>query len=148
MVLEFTAFNDVRCTLGEGPVYDSRRNVLWYCDILGRKILSADIPSGTTRSWDFPSEVGSLGLCESGRLIVALRDEVGFFDPDEGVFELIAEIEADNPDTRLNDGKVGPDGAFWVGTMDDLDRPREATDRLRSTASTRRWQGRARRSTG
>ena len=27
-------------------------------------------------------------------------------------------IEADRPETRLNDGKVGPDGAFWVGSMD------------------------------
>ena len=43
--------------------------------------------------------------------------------PTSGSFERIAEIEADNRhDTRLNDGKVGPDGAFWVGTMDDRDR--------------------------
>jgi sugar lactone lactonase YvrE len=26
-------------------------------------------------------------------------------------------------ETRLNDGKVGPDGAFWVGTMDDRGLP-------------------------
>jgi sugar lactone lactonase YvrE len=27
--------------------------------------------------------------------------------------------------TRLNDGKVGPDGAFWVGSIDDRGRNRE-----------------------
>ena len=73
----------------------------------------------STQTWSFRSEVGSLGLAESGRIVVALRSEVGLFDPESGIFERIAEIEADNPDTRLNDGKVGPDGAFWVGTMDD-----------------------------
>ena len=66
----------------------------------------------------FPSEVGSFGLAESGRLIVALRHQVGYFDPADGSFVLLAEIEKDRTDTRLNDGKVGPDGAYWVGSMD------------------------------
>ncbi len=30
---------------------------------------------------------------------------------------------------RLNDGKVGPDGAFWVGSMDER-APRQATGSL------------------
>jgi sugar lactone lactonase YvrE len=35
-------------------------------------------------------------------------------------FTEIARIETERGnDTRLNDGKVGPDGAFWVGSMDD-----------------------------
>jgi sugar lactone lactonase YvrE len=43
------------------------------------------------------------------------------FDPDSGAISgEIAVIEADRRDTRLNDGKVGPDGAFWVGTMHDV----------------------------
>ena len=41
------------------------------------------------------------------------------FDPETGARETVCSIEADVPDTRLNDGKVGPDGAFWVGSMDD-----------------------------
>ena len=57
-------------------------------------------------------------MCRSGRLIIALRDKVGLFDPDTEAFEELATIEKDNDGTRLNDGKVGPDGAFWVGTMD------------------------------
>lgn len=119
MTIEFTPINDVQCELGEGPVYDDRRDALWYCDILGRRIYCADVHSGKTRHWDFESEVGSLGMADSGKLVVALRDTVGLFDPDDGHFDPIASIEADRPETRLNDGKVGPDGAFWVGTMDD-----------------------------
>ena len=119
MSIQFKPINDVRCTLGECPVYDDRRDALWYCDILPGKIYRHDLRSGVTQAFEFPSEVGSFGLAESGRLIVALRAEVGLFDPDTGAFARIATIEADRPETRLNDGKVGPDGAFWVGTMDD-----------------------------
>lgn len=118
-MLDFKPLNTVRCELGEGPAYDERRNALWYCDIVQKAIHCCDLATGDTRSWTMASEVGSLGLADSGKLVVALRDEVGMFDPEDGTFERIASIEADIPDTRLNDGKVGPDGAFWVGTMDD-----------------------------
>ncbi|MCR4283581.1 MAG: SMP-30/gluconolactonase/LRE family protein, partial [Bauldia sp.] len=123
-MLAFSPINTVRCELGEGPVYDHRRNALWYCDIVGRKIHRHELGAGATREWSFPSEVGSLGVAQSGRLVVALRHTVGLFDPDTESFDEIAAIEAERgPDTRLNDGKVGPDGAFWVGTMDDRGLP-------------------------
>ena len=123
MTLEFTPVIDTRAELGESPVYDDWREALWYCDIVLCTLRQLDLKSGATRQWHFPSEVGSLGLAESGRLVVALRHEVGLFDPESGAFERIAEIEAGRQGTRLNDGKVGPDGAFWVGSMDDRDRP-------------------------
>ena len=34
-----------------------------------------------------------------------------------GEFRTLAIVEPDLPDNRLNEGRVGPDGAFWVGTM-------------------------------
>jgi sugar lactone lactonase YvrE len=122
-VLEFKALTDVRCELGESPVWDAPRRALWFCDIAGHAVHRIEIASGAHRQWRFPTEVASLGLAESGRLVVALRDVVGLFDPDSEDFTEIAVIERDRRDTRLNDGKVGPDGAFWVGTMDDSGRP-------------------------
>jgi sugar lactone lactonase YvrE len=122
--MQFAPINDVRCELGEGPVYDRRRNALWYCDIVGRRLLIYSLATRTTRDWTFPSEVGSIGVARSGRLVIALRHVVGLFDPDADRFEEIAHIEAERgAETRLNDGKVGPDGAFWVGTMDDRGMP-------------------------
>jgi sugar lactone lactonase YvrE len=120
MVIDFRPLTALRCELGESPVYDDRRHALWLCDIVNRTIHAIDLATETTQSWSMATEVGSLGLAESGNLVVALRHEVGLFDPDHGTFRRIAEIEADRGhDTRLNDGKVGPDGAFWVGSMDD-----------------------------
>ena len=125
MTMEFTPINDTRCALGESPVYDDRRDALWYCDIVACAVHAFFFREERTQSWNFDSEVGSLGLAESGRLVVALRSEVVLFDPETGASAPLAAIEADNPDTRLNDGKVGPDGAFWVGTMDDREAPRK-----------------------
>ena len=63
--------------------------------------------------------IGSCGLAADGRIVVALRSRVALFDPRTGRLEDLARPEPDRPGNRLNDGKVGPDGAFWVGSMDD-----------------------------
>jgi sugar lactone lactonase YvrE len=123
-LITFSPINTTRCELGEGPVYDRRRNALWYCDIPARTVHRFALADGAAGRWTFPSEVGSLGVAESGRLVVALRHTVGLFEPDSERFDEIAHIEmARGSETRLNDGKVGPDGAFWVGTMDDRGLP-------------------------
>jgi sugar lactone lactonase YvrE len=122
-MLDFKPLDEsIRCELGECPVYDDRRDALFYEDIVNRTIYRVDLKTGAGRKWLFPSQVGSFGLTETGRLVVALQDVVGLFDPETEKFDEIAVIERDNPETRLNDGKVGPDGAFWVGTMDDSGR--------------------------
>ena len=50
--------------------------------------------------------------------MVGLRDRVALWDFG-GAFRTLAIIEPDLPGNRLNEGRVGPDGAFWVGTMRD-----------------------------
>ncbi len=123
LVLEFKPVTEsIRCELGECPVYDDREDALLFEDIVNKTIHSIDLKTAATRQWTFPSEVGSFGLTEGGKLVVALRHSVGLFDRQSGAFNEIAVIEGDNPDTRLNDGKVGPDGAFWVGSMDNSGR--------------------------
>lgn len=119
MTLDFTVVADVACGVGESPVYDETTRQLYFVDIPGCLVYAVDLPTGQRRSWRFESAVGSLGLAASGRLVVALRDRVILFDPRTGERQELCTVEADRPETRLNDGRVGPDGAFWVGTMDD-----------------------------
>ena len=83
--IAFAPLNAVRCALSESPVWDARRGALWYCDIQARTIFRHTMASGAVDRWTFPSEVGSLGLAASGRLVVALRHTVGLFDPDTGL---------------------------------------------------------------
>jgi sugar lactone lactonase YvrE len=131
-VIDFKPLNDVRCELGEGPAWDDRNNALYQADIVNNTIYRFAATGAVEGKWTFPGPVGALGLTESGKLVVALRHTVGIFDPANGNWRAIAEIETEKgDDTRLNDGKVGPDGAFWVGSMDDRpERPRDALGAL------------------
>jgi len=119
MMLEFDCIADLRCRVGESPLYDERTGLLYFVDILSRLLYCREPESGEIRSWSFESEVCCLGLTASGRLVVALRDKVILFDTASEERQELCTIEADNPGTRLNDGRVGPDGALWVGSMDD-----------------------------
>ena len=119
MHLSFAPITDLKCRIGESPVYDERTNRLFFVDILARAVHLVELGTSALRSFTFDAEVGSLGLAASGRLVVALRDAVILFDPATETRHDLCTIEADRPETRLNDGKVGPDGAFWVGSMDD-----------------------------
>ncbi|MBC2860410.1 SMP-30/gluconolactonase/LRE family protein [Stappia sp. 28M-7] len=120
MAHAISRLSDTRCELAEGPTWDERLQRLYWCDILGKRIHALDWQSREEQHWEMPDVVGSLGLTEDeDRLVVALRDRVVLFTLSTGAMELLAEIETDDARTRLNDGKVGPDGAFYVGTMDD-----------------------------
>lgn len=114
-----TRLLDCRSELGESPVWDGERNRLLWADINGRAINALSMDDGRQERWDMPGRVGCIGRCDSGRLVVGMEDAVWLFDPLTRSLDLVARIAFPNPVSRLNDGKVGPDGAFWVGSMDD-----------------------------
>ena len=106
-------------------MWDASTRRLLFCDIPGKQINALSVDDGTRVSWDFPEVVGSFGLCLSGRLVVALRHHVVLFDPRTRSIENLTD-PVDEPGTnRFNDGKVGPDGCFWVGSMDEVRRGRK-----------------------
>jgi sugar lactone lactonase YvrE len=106
-------------SLAEGPVWDESSGVLWFVDITEKLILRLEPESRTLDRFRMPAEVGSLGLATGGRLVVALRTGVHLFDPATGELEFLVNPESTPATNRLNDGKVGPDGNFWVGSLDD-----------------------------
>ena len=124
MSFQISRLIEPKYKLAECPTWDERTGRLYWADIQGRSIHSMDWASREITTHTFENEVGSFGLCEDGRLIVCVWDQIILFDPSTSAREPLAEVEADVPQTRLNDGKVGPDGAFWVGTMD-TSSPRE-----------------------
>ncbi|WP_442580346.1 SMP-30/gluconolactonase/LRE family protein [Mesorhizobium sp. ASY16-5R] len=115
--LELEDCAETETRLGEGPVWDGVREVLWFVDILDQTVLSWDPAAAHLRRYPMPDLVTSIGLTSDERLLVSLRKTVCFFTPATGVFEHLATPEGEDVPNRLNDGKVGPDGAFWVGSM-------------------------------
>ncbi len=110
---------DAQCGVAESPVWDAANRRLLFCDINAGRINALSIDTDARQSWDFPEVVGSFGLCRSGRWVVAQRHHVILFDPATNTRHDLTPKVAEPPTNRLNDGKVGPDGAFWVGSMDE-----------------------------
>jgi sugar lactone lactonase YvrE len=127
--MDFTCLLDIRCALGESPVWDDRRELLFFVDVMGPAIHAVRLDGTGLQTWPMPKPVGSIGLAESGHLIAALWHDLAVFDTDTGALTLLATLTDEPATNRLNDGKVGPDGAFWVGTMD-MSKPRRPVGSL------------------
>lgn len=110
---------DLDLAIGESPVWDAGRRLLWFVDILAPRIFAFDPETNRLATYPMPSAVGSIGLAAGGRLVAALRTGVHLFDPLSRTLEFLVHPEPDMEINRLNDGKVGPDGCFWVGSMHD-----------------------------
>jgi sugar lactone lactonase YvrE len=109
---------DARCGVGESCVWDAERRRILFADIPAGRIYSYGTTDGQQHHWTLPDVVGSFGLSRSGRLVVALRHRVVLFDTRRGLIEDFTSQVDEPVANRFNDGKVGPDGCFWVGTMD------------------------------
>jgi sugar lactone lactonase YvrE len=119
--------NSVECALraeaivGESPLWCAREKVLYWVDITGQKIHRFHPGDGTNESFHLPEPVSCVALRESGGLLVTLRKDFAFFDPNTGKLQLITRVEKDRPDERFNDGKCDRQGRFWAGTMNGTD---------------------------
>ena len=110
----------IRTELGESPVWDAAREALWFVDVHAQAVHRLEVATDRLDTWPMPERCGSIGLCESGQILVALKRAVHLLDPESGRLEHFADVEIGAPEgNRLNDGKVAPDGSFWVGSMDD-----------------------------
>jgi sugar lactone lactonase YvrE len=108
--------------LTESPVWDpARRRVLFISKTEAAPrghVHAYGVDDGSTTTWDLPERAGSVGLCRSGRLIVALERRVASLDLETGTLADLSPPIAEPPGNVLNDGRPGPDGCFWVGTVD------------------------------
>jgi sugar lactone lactonase YvrE len=107
---------DAHATLGEGPVWDTREGVLWWVDLLGRRLHRYDPVTNQDTSAAVDQEIGSIAPRASGGLVAAVRDGFAALGRD-GQLSMIAPVEADQPANRMNDGKCDAAGRFWAATM-------------------------------
>ena len=107
-------------TIAESPVWDERRACLFWCDIPAGRLHGFRPSDGTAWRKELPGPVGSLGLCRNGRLVVACGWDILLVDPETDAVETFARVPRPDFPGRFNDGRVGPDGAFWVGSMHEV----------------------------
>jgi sugar lactone lactonase YvrE len=104
--------------LGEGPVWDERRQELFLVDLTGRAVHGFVPGNGAHRSFGLDRTVGCVVLQDDGRLLMACEDAFFSAEPDgEGLVQFGA-FSTNDPQLRFNDGKVDPWGRLVVGTME------------------------------
>ena len=108
---------DTKAILGEGPVWDIERQTLFWVDIEGCKLQEYNPSSGKNRHWQFDEMIGAAVPMKMGTLLLALESGLATFDCDLNKLNKIPVLENKAPKIRFNDGKVGPKGNFWIGTM-------------------------------
>jgi sugar lactone lactonase YvrE len=103
--------------LGESPMWHPREQVLYWCDIAGRRLNRHDPRSQAFVHWPCDTEPASIAPHLAGGLVVAMRDGLWRFDTQEGTRRRLALPPYDPAKERFNDGKCDPRGRFWVGTL-------------------------------
>lgn len=105
------------CLLGEGPVWDARRQTILWVDILRGEIHVLEETGRNHRRTLVQEMVGAVALCKDGHFIAALKSGLAFVNRTTGQVHTFAHPEAHLTENRFNDGKCDPAGRFWVGTM-------------------------------
>ncbi|XP_058797119.1 regucalcin-like isoform X2 [Phymastichus coffea] len=112
--------------LGEGPHWDVTSQKLYYVDINGQKIMRLDPTTGKVNyAYMKDGHVGVVVPVEGtkdkliagvGRNVVLVSWD-GESNNDNPPIKVLASLDTDRTDTRINDGKCDPAGRFWAGTM-------------------------------
>jgi sugar lactone lactonase YvrE len=107
----------LRTSLGEGPIWDDRRQRLWIVDIEMCQVHELNPTNGATRTWQLEQPAGAVALTDGDELLLAVRDGFAGFVPDTGVATLLVPVQHASREDRLNDGACDRLGRFWAGSI-------------------------------
>ncbi|SAI27172.1 IclR family transcriptional regulator [Bordetella ansorpii] len=112
---------DMRCGVGESPVWHPAEQALYWTDIPGRTLWRWRPSDARVAHWSLPQQAGCIAMREDGWLLAM----------ENGIHEL-PELHAGQPapaprqvaavahaaaGMRFNDGRCDRQGRFWAGTM-------------------------------
>jgi sugar lactone lactonase YvrE len=104
--------------LGESPVWHPEQGCIYWVDIARFRIHRFHLEFSDLRTWQFAEPVTTLSLTtRDDLLLVAIGGRLILWEPETDRRIDFATVESGWPQIRLNDGASGPDGNFWVGSM-------------------------------
>ncbi|CAG9766961.1 unnamed protein product [Ceutorhynchus assimilis] len=108
--------------LAEGPIWDGRKNILFYVDILTGRVFSYNYNTREVNHVTLNGEVTPVILTlDENLLLVGLNRDLVALEWD-GTNELvqtkvISTVSQQFPGSRFNDGKADKKGRLWIGTV-------------------------------
>ena len=106
-----------RDKLGEGPVWDSRLQALYWGDQLTNKVRRWVPATGEYREWEVPKTLGCIALTQGADLVIALADGFYRLDLVSGECRCIAQVAQPRPGVRLSDGRCDRSGRLVAGSV-------------------------------
>jgi sugar lactone lactonase YvrE len=103
--------------VGESPLWDTKTERLYLVDIPGQVIHIVRPSDGDQQTFELPDWVTSVSTRAQGGLVLSMRKNFAFYDPDSGALEILDDPEPDRIGNRFNDGKCDRQGRLWAGTM-------------------------------
>src|SRR4051812_16703139 len=117
MAAEVELVLDAKAKLGEGAIWHSQKQLLYWVEIEGGVVHIYDPATGLNRSFSVGQKVGTVVPRKSGGLMLAVQGGFASFDPETGKLDIVADPESKTTGNRFNDGKCDPAGRFWAGTI-------------------------------
>ena len=116
-MVEIRLLVDSKNHLGEGPLWDVEEQRLYWIDSSAAEIWSCKEDGSDVKLYYVPSHIGSMALREKGGAVLALANGFNLYDFKTQKLTHVGDPEADEPENRLNDGKVDRRGRFVAGYM-------------------------------
>lgn len=104
-------------TLGEGLFWSAREGVLYWTDILGRRINRLSPATGLVESWEAPDVAGWIIERAEGGFLAGIGRSIAQVAFDPFTVDVLAQIPGQTEATRVNDAAADPQGRLWLGTM-------------------------------
>jgi len=118
---------DARAELGEGPRWHGAEQRLYWVDIARQELHRFDPATGTDEHRRFDQPVGCFAFRRGGGLLLAMKDGLALLDAWSAEPRPFgAQLFAEMPDLRFNDGRTDPAGRFWVGSVNTAKSARNA----------------------
>ena len=122
--------------VGESPRWLPRQNSLIYLDIIGQEFRQYDPITGAENCWPLEQLAGCcIETSDPQKVLLAQQDCLALFDFTSEMLSPWCPFEPENPETRGNDGRVDPQGRFWISTMNMMHEPRPAVGNLYSVTA-------------
>lgn len=118
-----------QAVLGESPLWHPGHGKLFWLDIKGGKLHAYRPDTGAKTHFWFDGMISAIALAAEHDFICVHEHGFAYLDlVGERVERTpIIDPEVEKPENRFNDGKIGPDGAFWAGTMENAETYRTGT---------------------
>ena len=107
------------CRLGEGPLWHSAHQRLYWVDIHGQALHWLCQRTQQPGSQPMPSRLCWVAATPAEYLLAGFDDGIYRLEPQSGQRQFIIAPDEDVDHNRLNDAKVDSHGCLWFGSMDD-----------------------------